>query len=309
MMIVAIPSNQEQDMADPIEQLKAFEKTKDYFIGIDSDGCAFDTMEIKHKECFIPNIINSWELQAVSRFAREAAEFVNLYSEWRGINRFPALVKTFDLLADWDQPLARGYECPQVDSLREWIEQESRLGNPALEAKVGETDDPVLKRTLEWSREVNATVARFVRGVPPFPNLRESLEAIQSRADVMVVSATPNEALQREWREHDIDRYAQMICGQEMGSKKEHLKHGACGKYPNERILMIGDAPGDMKSAKANDVLFYPVIPSLEAESWLRFREEAAERFFAGEYAGDYEKQLIDEFISHLPSTPPWKKQ
>ena len=46
----------------------------EFFVGIDSDGCAFDTMEIKHKECFIPNIINSWDLQSVSRFARQAAE-------------------------------------------------------------------------------------------------------------------------------------------------------------------------------------------------------------------------------------------
>jgi len=48
-------------MSDHIEQLKALEKKKDFFVGIDSDGCAFDSMEIKHKECFIPNIINSWE--------------------------------------------------------------------------------------------------------------------------------------------------------------------------------------------------------------------------------------------------------
>ena len=25
-----------------------------FFVGIDSDGCAFDSMEIKHKECFCP---------------------------------------------------------------------------------------------------------------------------------------------------------------------------------------------------------------------------------------------------------------
>jgi len=50
-----------------------------FFVGIDSDGCVFDTMEIKHKECFTPNIIKHWGLQAVSKYAREAAEFVNLY--------------------------------------------------------------------------------------------------------------------------------------------------------------------------------------------------------------------------------------
>ena len=26
-----------------------------FLVGIDSDGCAFDTMELKHKECFIPS--------------------------------------------------------------------------------------------------------------------------------------------------------------------------------------------------------------------------------------------------------------
>ena len=34
-----------------------------FLVGIDSDGCAFDTMELKHKECFIPVTINYWELQ------------------------------------------------------------------------------------------------------------------------------------------------------------------------------------------------------------------------------------------------------
>ena len=61
-------------------------------------------MEMKHKECFIPNIINSYELQGISKYAREAAEFVNLYSKSRGINRFPALIETLE----WLRQAARG---------------------------------------------------------------------------------------------------------------------------------------------------------------------------------------------------------
>ncbi len=70
----------------------------DFFVGIDSDGCVFDTMELKHKECFIPNFIRHFGLQGVSKYAREASEFVNLYSKSRGINRFPALVEQIDWL-------------------------------------------------------------------------------------------------------------------------------------------------------------------------------------------------------------------
>jgi len=148
---------------------------------------------------------------------------------------------------------------------------------------------------------------KIVRNVPPFPHVRESLAKLQDAADIMVVSATPNEALLREWREHDIAKHVRMICGQEMGSKKEHLQYGAGGKYDADKVLMIGDAPGDMKSAKANDFLFYPINPGDEAASWRRFHDEAADKFFTGRYAGDYEKRLIDEFMTYLPSTPPWK--
>ena len=294
-------------MADHIETLKALSKEKDFFVGVDSDGCAFDTMEIKHKECFIPNIINHWDLQGVSRFARDAAEFVNLYSQWRGINRFPALTMAFDLLTEHPDAVERGYVAPQVDSLRRWIDEETRLGNPALEAKVAETSDPVLTQALTWSLAVNETVGAMVRNVPPFPNVRESLAKMFNIADIMVVSATPNEALEREWDEHDIAKYTRMICGQEMGNKKEHLKYGAGGKYDPDKVLMVGDAPGDMKAARANDMLFFPIIPGKESQSWQRFLEEAAEKFLAGEYAGDYEQSLIDEFMTYLPSTPPWK--
>ena len=71
----------------------------EFLIGIDSDGCVFDSMELKHKECFIPQFINHYELQGVSKYAREAAEFVNLYSKSRGVNRFPGLVEQLDLVA------------------------------------------------------------------------------------------------------------------------------------------------------------------------------------------------------------------
>ncbi len=294
-------------MTDHIETLRALSKEKDFFLGVDSDGCAFDTMEIKHKECFIPNIINHWDLQGVSRFARDAAEFVNLYSQWRGINRFPALTMAFDLLTEHPDAVQRGYVAPQVESLRKWIDEETRLGNPALEAKVAETNDPVLTKALTWSLAVNKTVGNMVRNVPPFPNVRESLAKMFDVADIMVVSATPNEALEREWDEHDIAKYTRMICGQEMGNKKEHLKYGAGGKYDPDKVLMVGDAPGDMKAARANDMLFFPIIPGKESQSWQRFLEEAAEKFLAGRYAGDYEQSLIDEFMTYLPSTPPWK--
>src|ERR1700732_2391155 len=94
-----------------------FSPRHDFLVGIDSDGCAFDTMEVKHKECFIPNIIHHYNLAGVSKYAREAAEFVNLYSKSRGINRFPALVEALELLRQRPEVRARGVEILAPDGL------------------------------------------------------------------------------------------------------------------------------------------------------------------------------------------------
>ena len=294
-------------MTGTVEQLIAMERTHDFFIGVDSDGCAFDTMAIKQRDCFVPHTIRHWGLEAIAPFVRETELWLNLRSRWRGSNRFPALVKVFDLLAERPECVDRGFRPLQVDSLRTWIAEEPQLGNPALEAAVARTNDPVLRKTLEWSKDINATIARTVRGVPPFPHVRESLARIAGRADTVVVSATPGEALQREWAEHDLARYARLICGQEMGKKAEHLKHGAGGKYEPDHVLMVGDAVGDLRAAESIGACFFPINPGAEADSWKLFHEEAAERFFAGEYRGELEDRLVEAFLTCLPSVPPWR--
>lgn len=285
-----------------------------FFVGIDSDGCAFDTMEIKHKECFCPNTIKYWDLQGVSKYAREAVEFVNLYSKWRGINRWPALVMVFDLLRERPEVAARGAApVTEARALRTFMESGKALSNDGLKAYLGEYSGPAearaeLERGLAWSQAVNATIADMVHGVPPFPYVRESLAMMQEQADMMVVSATPTEALVREWEEHGIDGFMRVIAGQEMGSKAQHLALAARDKYPAHNILMIGDAPGDMQAARANGALFYPINPGAENRSWERFYKEAYARFVAGTYAGEYEQALIAEFETYLPDVPPWRR-
>jgi len=296
------------DIYEAARPLREMQPQHAFFVGIDSDGCAFDTMEIKHKECFIPNIIRYWGLQPVSKYAREAAEFVNLYSKWRGINRWPALIMAFELLRERPEVQQRHAVIPQGTKIQEFIKSGLPLGNPALKELVQKTGDAELTQALAWSEAVNRTIEEMVKGVPPFPYVRESLEALAKVADIIVVSATPGEALVREWQEHDIAPYARVIAGQEMGSKKEHLQYAAKGKYPPGHILMIGDALGDLQAAQANGALFFPINPSDEDKSWERFYKEGMAKFLAGEFAGAYEAALIAEFEQLLPEVPPWRR-
>ena len=292
-------------MSDPAQVLRDFQPGSEFFIGIDSDGCVFDSMEIKQKECFAPMFVKHNGLQAVSKYARQVWEFVNLYSKTRGANRFPALALALDLLRDRAEVQARSVHVPSYPALDEWMARETKLGNATLAAEVERGNDG-LAQVKVWSDAVNTQIADIVHGVPPFPLVRECLDEALGQADLMVISQTPCDALEREWAEHELAKFVKVIAGQEIGTKTEHLQFTTAGKYPADKVLMIGDAPGDHKAAKANGVLFYPVLPGHEETSWELLHGEALERFFAGTYAGDYEAKLFAEFDACLPERPSW---
>src|SRR5262245_41545820 len=113
-------------MSDPAQPLREFQPSHEMFVGIDSDGCVFDSMEIKHKECFAPMFIKHFGLQPVSKYARQVWEFVNLYSKTRGINRYPALSNALNLLGERREVQARRVTVPGTDALDGWMTRESR---------------------------------------------------------------------------------------------------------------------------------------------------------------------------------------
>ncbi len=292
------------------QALYDFEPKHEFFVGIDSDGCVFNSMEVKHNDCFSVNLVKHFGLASISRQVHQVWDFVNLYSTTRGTNRFKAILLTCDFLREMPLVKNMGVAVPELPYLREWSETETKLGNPALQAVIdnttGERRDE-LSQVMEWSLGVNESVAEIVYNLPPFPGVRETLQRLQDKADVIVVSATPDEALKREWAEHEIDTYVAVIAGQEMGTKTEHLTITTKDRYAENRVLMLGDSPGDLKAGRDVGALFFPVNPGSEDASWQLFLDEAMEKFFNGQYAGVYESTLIDKFQELLPATPPWQ--
>ncbi|MBE6939395.1 MAG: HAD family hydrolase [Ruminococcaceae bacterium] len=289
--------------------LLSMKPTKEFLVCVDSDGCVFDNMELKHKECFCPATVNVWGLQSVSRYARESAEFVNLYSKTRGANRFPALIRTLELLGQRKEAQERGYVCPDLTPLKKWVAETNSLSAKGIreyaETHGGEMD-PILATAARWSAEVDENIERIVHGVAPLPGVKEAFAQIAQFADIVIVSATPHEAIVREWGAQGLLEHITVVAGQELGSKKDCIRKAMTGKYDADKVLMVGDAPGDHDAAVANDVLYYPIIPGQEVESWSLLRSEAAEKFHTGAYAGAYMDALLAKFDAVLQEEPNW---
>jgi phosphoglycolate phosphatase-like HAD superfamily hydrolase len=283
-----------------------FQPKHTFLIGIDSDGCVFDSMEVKQIQHFHPLIVKHWDLRRIEMQVRAVAEYVNLRSPWRGSDRFRALLKTFEFLHQWDACTQSGVKLPEYRDLAQWVQDSAAVSNDSL--AVAAKNSPELQKVLEWSLDVNQDIATRMMPVPVFDGAADALTLMHAQADTVVISLTPLEALEHEWDTHGIRSDVDAILGQEWGSKQEQIRLAMSqSDYPPERVMMIGDAPGDLASARASGVSYYPIIPGRESESWKRLLFEDLDAFLRGEYKAEREAERIAEFEESLNGIPPWE--
>ena len=269
-------------------------KAKDFLVCVDSDGCAIDTMEVKHRKCFAPEMIKTWNLQENEEYILNLWYDLNLYTQTRGINRFKGLAETFKIIRE------KGIEIEDLDSLLNWVETTNELSNRSLKNEIEKTDSKALKMALEWSLNVNEAIENLPKGDEPFENVKEGLEELSKKVDISVVSSANGEALNDEWSRNDLVKYLRALLGQEAGTKQHCIAELKKKGYDTDKILMVGDAPGDLQAAKNNGVRFYPILVNKEGFSWERLVEEAVPKLINGEFDEAYQNQLIEEFDASL---------
>lgn len=272
-----------------------FEKRKDYLICIDSDGCAIDTMDIKHIRCFGPCMIREWELEPWKEEVQRRWNDINLYTMTRGINRFKGLGIA---LSEAD---ARYTRIEGLESLTEWIDSAAELSNENLEQAYKKTGIPILKKALDWSVAVNRSIGELPEEEKtPFKGVEAGLAAAHQAADIAVVSSANERAIIEEWDRYQLLQYTDIVLSQDAGSKAYCIGRLKEKGYGKDHILMVGDAPGDWDAAKANGVLYFPILVRKESESWDTFLKEGLEKFTDGTFDGGYQEGLIKQFQENL---------
>ena len=149
---------------------------------IDSDGCAMDTMEVKHRTCFGPQWIKTFGLTEHEAECMELWLSINLYSITRGINRFKGLALA---LAEVEK---RGLG--NIEGLAEyeaWTKEAKELSNPALLAVTQKSDNPCFEKALLWSIRTNRAIHALPAEDWPFPNVKSAMDAMAKQADLAAV--------------------------------------------------------------------------------------------------------------------------
>lgn len=276
--------------------LENYKKQKDFLVCVDSDGCAMDTMDIKHILCFGPCMIDEWGLEDWREEILERWNEVNLYTITRGINRFKGLAVA---LEEIDKKYTK---IDGIDRFSAWVEMSPELSNAAVKREICANEDTkIFKKALAWSEAVNKKITALPdEEKRPFELVLEALAFAHERADVAIVSSANLEAVLEEWEKHHLLEHVDIVMAQNVGTKafciSELLKKG----YDNCKVVMCGDALGDMQAAEKNGVYYYPILVKHEKESWLEFMEVGFENLVNGSYAGPYQANKRRQFLKNL---------
>ncbi|HAT4273220.1 HAD hydrolase-like protein [Clostridium perfringens] len=275
--------------------LDNFNKQKDFLICIDSDGCAIDTMDIKHIKCFGPCMVTEWNLEVWKEPILERWNEVNLYTLTRGINRFKGLAVALIEINE------KYITIEGLDEFVRWTEETKELSNESLEVEIEKTNNICLKKALEWSKSVNKSIDLLSDDEKcPFEGVKEAIILAKKVADIAIVSSANEKAVLDEWNKHGLLENVDIVLTQNIGSKSYCINKLIAKGYSINNVLMVGDALGDLKAAEENEALYYPIMVRKEKESWIRFSKEALERFTSNSYYGEYQEKVIAEFKENL---------
>lgn len=275
-----------------------FEKKHDFLVCVDSDGCVMDTMNCKHFHCFGPCMVDEWELGQWRDAILERWNVINLFSMTRGINRFKGLAMALGEIDKQYKPI------PGVAALQHWADTAPALSNDGVIKAAEEAADPeakaIFEKALSWSKAVNASIVKLPEELKvPYNGAKEGLAAAHSFADVAMVSSANRDAVEEEWGKFGLLEHTDIVLAQDIGSKAACIAAMLRFGYDLNKVLMVGDAPGDCDAAEKNGVHYYPILVNHEKESWDEAIRVAFGKLQSGEYT-PYGAEKKQQFLHNL---------
>ena len=276
----------------------SFEKKHEYLVCVDSDGCVMDTMNCKHFNCFGPCMVDEWELGQWREEILARWNVINLFSMTRGINRFKGLAVALGEIHERYMPI------PGIRALQNWADTAPALSNDAVAKAAEEAEDPdaklVLSKALAWSNAVNAAIVKLPEELKvPYDGAKEGLAEAHGFADVAMVSSANRDAVEEEWGKFGLLEHTDIVLAQDVGSKAACIAKMLTFGYDPQKVVMIGDAPGDCDAAQKNGVHYYPILVNHEKASWDEAISTAYPKLRAGDYA-TYGAEKKKAFLENL---------
>ena len=255
-------------------------------------------MNCKHFHCFGPCMVTEWCLEEWKEEILDRWNVINLFSMTRGINRFKGLAMALGEIHEKYKPITG------IAALQHWADTAPALSNDAVAKAAAETEDAdaklVFEKALSWSKAVNKAIVALDEALKvPYEGAKEGLAAAHKFADVAMVSSANRDAVEEEWGKFGLLEHTDIVLAQDVGSKAACIAQMMKFGYDANKVVMVGDAPGDCDAAEKNGVHYYPILVNHEKESWDEAIAVGFAKLQSGEYA-EYGAAKKQEFLHNL---------
>ncbi len=262
-------------------------------ICFDSDGCAIDSMTIKHEKAFGPAFVEVFDIPLVmqNEVLKKWNE-INLYKMSRGINRFQGFVEILLLYPGFASE-------EDLTHMKNWTITTTALSADSLGKAYEQSHNPLMGKALEWSNLVNQKINQLPLAMP-FDHVKETLSSLKGVADIAVVSSANLSAIEEEWKKSGLYEMVDYFYAQSDGTKSECIKKLLQMGYRADYSMMVGDAIGDFYAAEQNRVLFYPILAGKEVYSWKYLKEQVLPDFLTGKLAENSQMVFLNSLKENL---------
>jgi len=260
---------------------EAWERSSNTCLAVDWDGTCKDTMVPKWTQGFNRAVTEVWpELKPHQGQIDRVCYEVNITDPaTAGVQRFVALKI---MMGKWAEA---GLPVPDLSKFFAAVEHVQQTGEQhgvetylKYQSQFGYDDSP-----LRWSEASDRHIAESSKQARLFAHVQETLEAVQSRADVVVVSASKTEAVRQDILDHGMAGLFKALCAQDFLPKKGILG-GLAARY--DRVLFVGDTQHDVRAAAPHGVPVYLIVVGDEDACWAA-AGNVFQRFIAGDQCRD----------------------
>jgi phosphoglycolate phosphatase-like HAD superfamily hydrolase len=184
---------------------------------------------------------------------------------------------------------------------KNWVNSTQEFSNASLQREIDKNDNICLRKAISWSNNLNNAIEGLTDDEKkPFAGVKQTLESCHKLANIAIVSSANGGAVRDEWYKYGLAEHVDVILTQEMGDKAYCISAMQSKGYCKDKVLMVGDAVGDLKAAESSGVLFYPILVGKEEASWQNLLNEAVPKLVNGSFDKTYQKQLIERLYSNF---------
>lgn len=124
-----------------------------------------------------------------------------------------------------------------------------------------------------------------------FEGVEQCLKNLGVVSDLALLTDLNARAAYSEWNMHGLPPCT-VIC-----TRRRVLVHVLADlldlEYDRKKVLVVGFGADVLEATQKYGILFYPILPSHEANAWKTLNEEASLKLLHGTYEGRYQQQLL----------------